>query len=101
MRLLSVRDDHGRRGASPTHPGSLRRGHRCGYHERVPMRRLSSRSSSDSSGCGADARVTVGVRRGETMTPKQTLSEAMMAHVEDRRQFFITTAAVGGALVAG
>jgi len=35
------------------------------------------------------------------MTPKQTLSEAMMDHVEDRRQFFITTAAVGGALVAG
>jgi len=35
------------------------------------------------------------------MTPKQTLSEALTAHVEDRRQFFITTAAVGGALVAG
>jgi len=33
--------------------------------------------------------------------PKRTLSEAMTAHVEDRRQFFITTAVVGGALVAG
>ena len=39
------------------------------------------------------------------MTPKTTVSEAMTAHVEkvgmDRRQFFITTAAVGGALVVG
>ena len=35
------------------------------------------------------------------MRPKRTLSEAMTAHVEDRRQFFITTAVVGGALVAG
>jgi hypothetical protein len=39
------------------------------------------------------------------MTPKKTVSEAMAAHVEkvgiDRRQFFITTAAVGGALVVG
>ena len=39
------------------------------------------------------------------MTPKQTVSEAMTARVEtagmDRREFFITTAAVGGALVVG
>ena len=39
------------------------------------------------------------------MTPKKTVSEAMTAHVEkvgiDRRQFFITTAAVGGGLVVG
>ena len=39
------------------------------------------------------------------MTPKKTISEAMTARVEkagmDRRQFFITTAAVGGALVVG
>jgi isoquinoline 1-oxidoreductase beta subunit len=39
------------------------------------------------------------------MTPKKTISEAMTAHVEtagiDRRQFFITTGAVGGALVVG
>ena len=39
------------------------------------------------------------------MTPKQPVSEAMTARVEtagmDRRQFFVTTAAVGGALVVG
>ena len=39
------------------------------------------------------------------MTPKQPVSEVMTARVEtagmDRRQFFVTTAAVGGALVVG
>ena len=39
------------------------------------------------------------------MTSKQTVSDAMTARVEtagmDRREFFITTAAVGGTLVMG
>src|SRR2546427_11317120 len=69
------------------------------------MRHLSSCSSSDSPGSGADVRFTVGLRGGETMTPKKTVSEAMTAHVEkvgrDRRQFFITTPAAGGAPVVG
>ncbi|PYS05778.1 MAG: carbon monoxide dehydrogenase, partial [Acidobacteria bacterium] len=63
------------------------------------------RCGTYSPGSGADVRFTVGLRGGETMTPKKTVSEAMTAHVEkvgiDRRQFFITTAAVGGALVVG
>src|SRR5882672_1512769 len=85
MRLLSVRHDHGRRGASQDEPQADRRRHRRRHHQHLPLRHLPAGARSDPHG-------RQGHRLREPIMPKFTFS---------RRKFLVSTAAVGGGLALG
>src|SRR5262245_61733181 len=85
MRLLSMRDDHGGRGAAQRKAEADRRRHRPLHHQHLPLRNLPA---------GA---------RGHSRRCECVKTEAAMNYLPQvsRRSFVVTAAAAGGGLALG
>src|SRR5215203_3272875 len=85
MRLLSVRDDHGGRGAAQRKAEANRCRHRPQHHQHLPLRHLPTGPRGDSRRCER-------VKREAAMNSTRKMS---------RRSFITTSAAAGGGLALG